>query len=122
MHNRNNIPDLVISKAIVNKCICDVLPGPYISDLCCAISIQMIREKPRSEIMICHDMRVKGAHNVFQQVNFRVKDFTHIDDIVEHLDSQIDKALNEVALKCKKIVHKRNNNHGTIQLLKGRRW
>ena len=38
-------------------------------------------------------MKGKGAHNVFQQVNLRVKDFTQIDDIDEHLDSQIDKAL-----------------------------
>ena len=32
MHNRNNILDLVISKAITKKFICDILPGPYISD------------------------------------------------------------------------------------------
>ena len=31
-HNSNNILDLVISKAIMNKFICDVLPHPCISD------------------------------------------------------------------------------------------
>ena len=67
MHNRNNILDLVISKAIMNNFICDVLPGPYISDhLDVQFSIQMIREQPRCKIMIYHDMKDKGAHNVFQ--------------------------------------------------------
>ena len=65
----------------------------------------MIREQPKSEIIIYQDMKGKGAHNVLQKVNVRVKDFDHIDNIVEHLDRQIDKALNEVAPKCKKIVH-----------------
>ena len=64
MHNRNNILNLVSSKAITNNFICDVLPG-------------------------------------------LVKDFSHIDDIAEHLESQGDKALNEVAPKCEKLVHKR---------------
>ena len=108
MLNRNNILDLVISKVTMNNFICDVLPGPYISDhLAVQFSIQMIRKQPRSEIMIYCDMKDKSAHNVFQQVNLSVKDFAHIDDIVEHLDSQIDKAQNEVAPKCEKIIHKR---------------
>ena len=67
--------------------------------------IQIIREQPICEIMIYQDMKGKGAHNVFQKVNLRVKDFAHIDDIVQHLESQIDKALNEVAPKYKMIVY-----------------
>ena len=62
----------------------------------------MIREQPKSEIIIYQDMKGKGAHNVLQKVNLGVKDFNHIDDIVEHLDRQIDKALNEIAPKCEK--------------------
>ena len=119
MHNRNNIRDLVISKAIMNNFICAVLPGPYISEhLAVQISIQIIREQPRSEIMLYHDMKDKGAHNVFQQVNLRVKDFAHIDDIVEPRDSQIDKALNEVAPKCEKIVCKRKKQPWHITTIK----
>ena len=67
----------------------------------------MSGEQPKSEIAVYSDMRGRGAHNVFQKVNLRVKDFVHIDDIVEHLDNQIDKALNEVVFKCEKRVHKR---------------
>ena len=53
MHNRNNILDLVISKAIIKNFIYDVLPGPYISDhLAVQFSIQMTREQPKSEIII----------------------------------------------------------------------
>ena len=51
------------------------------------------------------DMKGKGAQDVFEKVNLKVEDFDQIDDIVEHLDKQIDKALNEVAPKCEKIVH-----------------
>ena len=64
----------------------------------------MIREQPKSEIMIYWDMKGKDAHNIFQKVNLRVKDFAHIHDIVEYVDSQIDNVLNEVAPKCKQIV------------------
>ena len=43
-HNGNNILDLVISKAITKIFICEVLPGPYISDhLTLQVSIQMIK-------------------------------------------------------------------------------
>ena len=66
----------------------------------------MTREQPKVEIVKYCDMKGKGVH-IFQKVNFGVKDFIHIDDIVEHLDSQIDKSLNEVALKCKMRVQKR---------------
>ena len=104
-HNCNNILDLVISKAITNKFICNVLPGLYISDhLVIQFSIQMTREQLKSEIVVYCDMKGKGAHNVFQKVNLRGKDFADIDDIVEHLDSQIDKALNEAAPKCEKKI------------------
>ena len=48
----------------------------------------------------------------------RVKDFDHIDDIVQHLDRQIDKALNEVAPKCKKIVEVDFLWNRTVDLLK----
>ena len=49
-------------------------------------------------------MKGKSAQDVFEKVNLKVEDFDQIDDIVEHLDKQIDKALNEVAPKCQKIV------------------
>ena len=92
LHNRNNILDLVIRKAITKIFICDVLPGPYISDhLAVQFSIQMIREQPKSEIVIYQDMKGRGAHNVFQKCNLTVKDFAHIDDIFEHLERQSDK-------------------------------
>ena len=49
IHNSNNILHLVISKAIMNNFICDVLPGPYISDhLAVQFLIQMMREQPKS--------------------------------------------------------------------------
>ena len=83
LHQSINILDLVISKVITNKFICDVFPGPYISDhLAVQFSIQMTREQPKSEIVVYCDMEGKGAHNVFQKVNLRVKDFACIDDIV----------------------------------------
>ena len=72
--------------------------------------------------MIYQDMKGKGAHNVFQKVYLRVKDFAHIDDIVEHLDSQIDKALNEVAPKCKKIVCIRKKQPWYNKTIKWKRW
>ena len=50
-------------------------------------------------------MKNKSAQNLFEKVNLRVEDFDHVDDIVEHLDKQIDRALNEVAPKCEKTVH-----------------
>ena len=50
-------------------------------------------------------MKYKSAQNVFEKINLRVEDFDHIDDIVEHLDKQIGRALNEVAPKCEKIAH-----------------
>ena len=49
-------------------------------------------------------MKNKSAQNIFEKVNLRVEDFDHVDDIVEHLDKQIDRALNEVAPKCEKTV------------------
>ena len=52
-------------------------------------------------------MKGKGAIHVFQKVHLREKDFAHIDDVVEHLGSQIDKTLNEVALKCEKSLQKK---------------
>ena len=104
-HNRNIILDLVISKAIPKDFICEVLPGPYISDhLAVQVSIQMIKEQPKSEIIMYQDMKGKSAQDVFEKVSLKVEDFDQIDDIVEHLDKQIDKALNEVAPKCEKIV------------------
>ena len=81
----------------------------------------MTREQLKVEIVEYCDMKGKGAHNVFQKVSLRVKDFVHIDDITQHLDSQIDKSLNEAAAKYKKRIYKERNDHGTIQLLKGRR-
>ena len=52
-HNRNNILDLVISKAITKNFICEVLPGPYISDhLAVQVSIQIIREQQKRETNI----------------------------------------------------------------------
>ena len=82
MHDRNNILDLVITKAITKNFICDVLPGPYISDdLAVQISIQMIMEVSKNEIIIYQDMKGKKCTNVFQNVNLRVEDFDHIDNI-----------------------------------------
>ena len=105
MHNRDNILGLVISKAITKNFICEVLPGPYISDhLAVQVKIQMIKEQPKSEIMMYQDMKGKSAQDVFEKVNLRVEDFDQIDDIVEHLDKQIDKALDEVAPKCENIL------------------
>ena len=49
-------------------------------------------------------MKNKSAQNIFDKVNLRVEDFDHVDDIVEHLDKQIDRALNEVSPKCEKTV------------------
>ena len=50
-HNRNNILDLVISKAIPKDFICKVLPDPYISDhLAVQVSIQMIKEQPKMRL------------------------------------------------------------------------
>ena len=66
-------------------------------------------------------MKGKGAHNVLQKVNLRVKGFDHIDDIVEHLDRQIDKALNEVAPKYKKIVHIKKKQPWYNTTIKSRR-
>ena len=104
-HNRNNILDLVISKAITKKFICEVLPGPYITDhLAVQVSIQINREQQKKETIIYQDMKNKSAQNIFEKVNLRVEDFDHVDDIVEHLDKQIDRALNEVAPKCEKTV------------------
>ena len=121
-HNSNNILDLVISKVITNKFICAVLPGPYISDhLALQFSIQMTREQPESEIVVYCDMKGKGAYNVFQKVNLRVKGFAHIDDIAEHLDSQIGKALNEVAQKCEKRVCKRKKRLWYNTTIKGQK-
>ena len=105
-HNRNNILDLVISKAITKNFICEVLPSPYISDhLAVQVSIQINREQQKKETIIYQDMKNKSAQNLFEKVNLRVEDFDHVDDIVEHLDKQIDRALNEVAPKCEKTVH-----------------
>ena len=53
-------------------------------------------------------MKGKSAQDVFENVSLKEEDFDQIDDIVAHLDKQIDKALNEVAPKCEKIVHTRN--------------
>ena len=50
------------------------------------------------------DMKGKSAQDVFEKVSLKAEDFDQIDDIVEHLDKQIDKALNEVAPKCEKTV------------------
>ena len=60
-------------------------------------------------------MKGKGAHNVLQKVSLRVKDFDDIDDIVEQLDRQIDKAINEVAPKCKKYRKKQPWYNTTIK-------
>ena len=105
-HNRNNILDLVISKAITKKIICEVLPGVYISDhLAVQVLIHINREQQKKETIIYQDMKNKSAQNLFEKVNLRVEDFDHVDDIVEHLDKQIDRALNEEAQKCQKTVH-----------------
>ena len=37
-------------------------------------------------------MKNRSAQNIFEKVNLRVEDFDHVDDIVEHLDKQIDRA------------------------------
>ena len=104
-HNRNNILDLVISRATTKNCICEVLPGPYISDhLAVQVSLHINREQQKKETIIYRDMKNKSAQNIFEKVNLRVEDFDHVDDIVEHLDKQIDRALNEVAPKCEKTV------------------
>ena len=50
------------------------------------VSMQMIREEPKNEIIIIQDMKDKSAQNVFQKVNLRVEDIDHIDNIVDHLD------------------------------------
>ena len=62
-------------------------------------------------------MKNKSAQNVFEKINLRVEDFDHIDDIVEHLDKQIGRALHEVAPKFKKIVHirKKQPQYNTIK-------
>ena len=102
---KNNILDLVISKAITKKNICEVLPGLYISDyLAVQVSIQINREQQKKETIIYQDIKNKSAQNIFEKVNLRVEDFDHVDNIVEHLDKQIDRALNEVAPKCEKTV------------------
>ena len=96
----------MISKAITKNFICEVLPDPYISDhLAVQVSIQIIREQQKRETIIYRDMKNKSAQNLFEKVNLRVEDFDHVDDIVEHLDKQIDRALNEVAPTCEKTVH-----------------
>ena len=51
----------------------------------------------------------------------RVEDFDHIDDIVEHLDKQIGRALNEVAQKCEKIAHIRKKQPWYNTIIKGRK-
>ena len=52
-HNRNNILDLVISKATTNNFICEVLPGPYISDhLAVQVSLHINREQQKKETII----------------------------------------------------------------------
>ena len=118
-HNRNNILDLVISKAITKNFICDVLPGPYISDhLAVQVSIQMIREQQKREIIMYLDMKNKSAQNVSEKVNLRVEDFDHIDEIVEHLDKQIGRALNEVAPRWEKIAHIRKKQPWSNTIIK----
>ena len=67
----------------------------------------MTREQLKTEIVVYHNMKGKGVHNIFQKASLRVKDSAHIDDIIEHLDSQIDKALNKIAPNCEKRVCKR---------------
>ena len=60
--NRNNILDLVISKGITKNFICEVLPGPYISDhLAVQVSIQIIREQQKWETITYRDMKNKSA-------------------------------------------------------------
>ena len=68
------------------------------------ISLHINREQQKKETIIYQDIKNKSAQNIFEKVNLRVEDFDHVDDIVEHLDKQIDRALNEVAPKCEKTV------------------
>ena len=78
-HNRNNILDLVISKAIPKDFICEVLPGPYISDhLVVQVSIQIIKEQPKSEIIMYRDMKGKSAQDVFEKVSLKVEEFNKV--------------------------------------------
>ena len=100
IHRLDNILGVVINELISNIQVCEVKPGPYISDhIAVLFKWNIIKPNAKKEEVTFRNLNYVNMGAFFSDLEMEVENYENIDSIVEDLEKELDECIEKVAPK-----------------------
>ena len=101
-HRLDSILDIVLNELISNIQVCEVRPGPYVSDhLVVLFKLNIIKPNAKEKVTF-RNLKDVSMGAVFSDLEFKVGNYKNIDSIVEDPDKKLDEPTKKVEPKRQK--------------------